>query len=91
MSNLSRMFTAGLLLTISVSQAPAQVTSGTIVGVTADSTGAVIPNVSITVVHQGTKDTRKTRTNERGEFNVPFVRTGEYSITAETQGFRPHT
>jgi len=91
MSSLSRMFTTGLLLTIAVSQTPAQVTSGTIVGVTADSTGAVIPNVSITVVHQGTKDTRKTRTNERGEFNVPFVRTGEYSITAETQGFRPHT
>src|SRR5256885_1697782 len=96
MADLSRMFTSALLLTIAVStiavnQAPAQVTSGTIVGVTADSTGAVIPNVGITVVHEGTKDTRKTRTNERGEFTVPFVRTGEYSISAETQGFRPHT
>ena len=87
MCNLSRIFSTALLVTAAVSQASAQVASGTIVGVAADSTGAVIPNVNITVVHQGTKDTRKTRSNDRGEFNVPFVRTGEYSITAETQGF----
>src|SRR6185295_6922505 len=35
--------------------------------------------------------TRKTRTNDRGEFNVPFVRIGEDSITAESQGFRTQT
>ena len=38
MLNLSRIFTTGLLLTIAVSHAPAQVASGTIVGVAADST-----------------------------------------------------
>src|SRR5262245_13030488 len=69
----------------------AQVTSGTIVGVAADASGAVIPNASITVTHLGTKDVRRTQTNERGEFNIPFVRIGEHSITAESQGFRPQT
>ncbi|MEO8049369.1 MAG: TonB-dependent receptor [Acidobacteriota bacterium] len=91
MQNLSRIFTIALLVTIAVSRASAQVASGTIVGVAADPTGAVVPSVSITIVHVATKDTRKTQTNERGEFNVPFVRTGEYSITAEKQGFRPQT
>jgi outer membrane receptor protein involved in Fe transport len=80
-----------LLLLLAASQSPAQVVSGTIVGVVADSTGAVIPNASVTVVHQATKDSRQTKTNERGEFNVPFVRIGEYSITAESQGFRTQT
>lgn len=91
MFRLSRIFRAALLAMIAASQLPAQVTSGTIVGVVADSTGAVIPNANVTVVHQATKDTRQTRTNERGEFNVPFVRIGEYSITAGSQGFGSQT
>ena len=89
MSGIFRIFIIGLLVTCAL--ATAQVTSGTIVGVTTDSSGAVIPGAGITVVHQGTQDTRKTKTNERGEFNVPFVRTGDYSITAEMQGFRSRT
>ena len=91
MRHLSRISLTAILLAIVAGQAPAQVASGTIVGISTDSSGAVIPSAGITVVHQGTGDTRKTRTNERGEFNVPFVRIGEYSITAETQGFRPQT
>ena len=71
--------------------AVAQVTSGTIVGVATDSSGAVIPNAAITVIHLGTKDTRRTQANERGEFNLPFVRIGEYSVSAEAQGFRTQT
>ena len=69
MSGIFRAFITGLLVTCAV--ATAQVTSGTIVGVTTDSSGAVIPGAGITVVHQGTQDTRKTKTNDRGEFNVP--------------------
>jgi hypothetical protein len=69
----------------------AQVATGTIVGVVADSSGAVIPGAVITVVHQGTKETRQVRTNDRGEFNVPYMRIGEYAITAEAQGFQTRT
>ncbi|HTF68415.1 MAG TPA: carboxypeptidase-like regulatory domain-containing protein, partial [Edaphobacter sp.] len=92
MSKRSRVLSAGLfLMMIAAGQASAQVTSGTIVGVATDSSGAVIPNAAITVIHLGTKDTRRTQTNERGEFNIPFVRIGEHSISAETQGFRTQT
>jgi len=90
-SPLSRISLAALLLFITTCGLDAQVTTGTIVGVVADATGAVVPGASVTVVRQQTRDTRQTRTNERGEFNVPFVRIGEYSITAESQGFRTHT
>jgi outer membrane receptor protein involved in Fe transport len=86
-----RVIRAVLLVVIAAGQLPAQVASGTIVGVVADATGAVIANAGVTLVHQGTKDTRQTRSNERGEFNVPFVRIGEYAITAESKGFRTQT
>jgi outer membrane receptor protein involved in Fe transport len=87
----SRFLFAAALLAATAIQSSAQVSSGTIVGAATDSTGAIVPGVGITIVHQGTEDTRKAQTNERGEFSVPFVRTGEYSITAEKQGFRPQT
>src|SRR5262245_6811312 len=84
----SRTWLSGLVfLALSVGEVMAQVTSGTIVGVATDATGAVVPNAAITVVHLGTKDTRRTQTNERGEFNIPFVRIGEHSVSAERQGF----
>src|SRR5262245_33556133 len=88
----SRALSSGLLtMALTGGLALAQVTSGTIVGVAADSSGAVIPNAAITVTHLGTKDTRRTQTNERGEFNIPFVRLGECSVSAERQGFRTQT
>jgi len=80
-----------LVLLIAAAPAIAQVTSGTIVGVATDASGAVVPNAAITAIHLGTKDTRRTQTNERGEFNIPFVRIGEHSISAERQGFRTQT
>src|SRR5262249_31932218 len=56
-----------------------------------DPTGAVVPNATITAIHLGTKDTRRSQTNERGEFSIPFVRIGEHSVSAEKQGFRTQT
>jgi outer membrane receptor protein involved in Fe transport len=91
MSKLLRFSNATILLILAAGHLPAQVTTGTIVGSVADSSGAVMPNAEITVVHQGTSESRRVRTNERGEFVVPYVRIGEYSITAETSGFRPET
>ena len=87
----SHVLRSGMYLIAIATGASAQVTTGTIVGVAADPSGAVIPNAAITVTHLGTKDTRRTQTNERGEFNVPLVRIGEHSITAEKQGFRTQT
>src|SRR5262249_14927719 len=80
-----------LLIAFASGQVGAQVTSGTIVGAAADPTGAVVPNAAVTAVHLGTKDIRRTRTNERGEFSIPFVRIGEHSVSVEKQGFRTQT
>ena len=64
----------------------AQVATGTIVGVVQDATGAVVPNAQVNVLHVATAESRQTRSNERGEFSLPYLRIGEYSVSAEAGG-----
>ena len=58
----------------------------TFAGAVTDSTGAVLPGVTITAVHKASGNTFTTVTDERGEFRLP-VRVGTYTITAELSGF----
>jgi hypothetical protein len=80
-----------VLLALSLSAAQAQVSTGTIVGVVADTTGAVIANADVTLRHTATGEVRQTRTNQHGEFNAPFVRIGGYSLSVAAQGFKTET
>src|SRR3954454_11872852 len=66
----------------------AQISTGTIVGVVEDPTGAVIPNTEIPVKQIDTGETRQARTSGSGEFNVPFLHIGQYSVTAGAGGFK---
>ena len=66
-------------------------TTATVVGTVTDSSGAVAPKVSITVASAGTGLTRKTTTNQAGNYIVPALPVGEYSITAEAAGFKRKT
>ena len=56
--------------------------SGTVV----DSTGGVLPGVTVTVVHNASGNTFAAVTDDHGAFRLP-VRIGEYSVSAELQGF----
>lgn len=58
----------------------------TFTGTVTDSTGAVLPGVTLTAVHQASGNTFTTVTDERGEFRLP-VRVGNYRITADLSGF----
>src|SRR5258708_39875114 len=69
----------------------AQVATGTIVGVVQDATGAVVPNAQVTILHVATAESRHARSNERGEFSLPYLRIGEYSVSAEAGGFKKKT
>ncbi len=85
MRSLLLLTLAALLLASSL---PAQVATGTISGIVEDASGAVVPNAAVVATHTATGETRRASANERGEFLIPFARIGEYSITAEAQGFR---
>src|SRR5579872_413848 len=60
----------------------------TIVGTVTDQTGSVVPNVSLTVTNTDTSQSRKITTNESGQYVVPGLITGHYSLKAEAPGFK---
>ena len=64
----------------------AQSTVGTIRGVVRDSSGAVLPGVTITISHAGAKD-RTAVTNAKGEFVFVGLAPGVYEVNAELTGF----
>ena len=80
-----------IFLVLSLSAAWAQVSTGTVVGVVEDATGAVVPNAEVIVKQTATGEARSTRTNGSGEFNVPFLQPGGYSVTSTAGGFKTKT
>ncbi len=55
-------------------------------GTITDTTGGVLPGVSITITHEATGNTFAAVSDERGGFRVP-VRVGMHRVSAELQGF----
>ena len=77
-----------LLLILAVLALPA-VTSAqeaTIGGAVRDTTGGVLPGVTVRAIHEATGNAFETVTDERGGFRVA-VRTGTYRIIVELSGF----
>src|SRR5437016_788713 len=68
-----------------------QVSTGTLVGTVTDPRGAALPSTKLTIRHLSTGDSREATANERGEFNAPFLRTGDYSVSATVNGFKTKT
>ncbi|MGI8991603.1 MAG: carboxypeptidase regulatory-like domain-containing protein [Bryobacteraceae bacterium] len=76
------------LFAVSLSAALAQISTGTIAGTVEDASGAVIPNAEITIKQAATGESRATRTNASGAFNMPFLQPGVYAVTAAAGGFK---
>ncbi|HEX7137232.1 MAG TPA: carboxypeptidase regulatory-like domain-containing protein [Vicinamibacterales bacterium] len=85
-----RAFSAVLLSLLVSSAAFAQSTAanGTIEGTILDSSGGVLPGVTVTVVHIETGTERSTTTNEKGLYRAPLLPLGNYRVSAELQGFK---
>src|SRR5437899_1874919 len=66
----------------------AQTSTATILGVVKDTTGALIPGVSITIKHTDTGLTRTAISRESGDYNVPLLPVGAYEITTAMPGFK---
>src|SRR5215472_3796200 len=79
------------LLTFSASLS-AQNTSGSITGVMQDSTGAVIPGATVTLINQDQGQTaRTTITNEAGIYLFSALPAATYTVTVELPGFKTYT
>ena len=64
-----------------------QTERGAIVGIVTDSTGAVVPNATVTVTNIGTNTSQTFTTNTDGLYEAPFLTPGAYKVTATAPGF----
>src|SRR3979409_983479 len=80
-----------LLIAATCVVASAQETTGTITGVTSDSTGGVLPGVTVTVKNTNTGASRTVVTNQAGIYTASLLPIGTYDVTFELQGFQPVT
>jgi len=65
----------------------AQQTLGGLTGVVTDTSGALVPNVTVTVVDENTALTRTTKTNGSGVYSLVNLPIGSYKITYTADGF----
>src|ERR1700722_4037270 len=65
----------------------AQYDTGSLIGVIQDSTGAVIPGVTVTAVSDATGVVYTGMSGSSGEYEIPNLHTGTYKVPAEHQGF----
>jgi carboxypeptidase family protein len=63
-------------------------TLGTITGEVKDSSGALIPGVTVTVTNKATNAVRTTTSNEVGLFDFPALPPGQYTVKSEIDGFK---
>ena len=63
--------------------------TASITGIVTDTSDAVMSGVEVTVTNVATGAWRRVRSNEQGNYSVPFLQPGRYRITAQAQGFKP--
>ena len=62
--------------------------NATIVGTVTDPSGAVMPNVNVTVTNTGTGWSHIFPTNDAGQYVAPDIQIGKYKVRAEASGFK---
>ena len=69
----------------------AQLPTATILGVAKDSSGGVLPNVTVTITNVDTGIVRTVKTSDDGEYRALELPVGRYEVRAEHAGFKTVT
>ncbi|HYO80905.1 MAG TPA: TonB-dependent receptor [Bryobacteraceae bacterium] len=85
---LSLLGRVSLVMIASVVPFPAQINTGQIAGKVFDSTGAVVPGVSVTATNEGTGLAQSISTDANGNYSFPSLARGNYSVRSTKEGFR---
>lgn len=80
---------AALLLGLA-SGVTAQEFRATLKGQVLDSSQAALPGATVTVQNAETNELATSTTNTQGNYSVPFLRPGLYTLTVEMPGFQKH-
>ena len=83
-----QLFAAGIFLVMRLASGQ---TLGEITGEVKDQSGAVAPNIFVTVTNTGTNASRFTSTNEAGIYSFPSLAPGNYQVRVEATGFQTIT
>src|ERR1700688_3266994 len=76
------------MLAVLVIPVVAQLPTATILGEAKDSSGGVLPNVTVTITNVETGATRAVKTGDDGEYQAPELPVGRYEVRAEHPGFK---
>jgi len=91
MNNKSFPCLVGLLTTLLLPAIYGQSDTSRITGTVTDATGAVVPNVTITVKNERTDQTHKATSNNAGAYIVTQLGPSTYKVTTEAAGMGPAT
>ena len=61
--------------------------TATIVGTVVDPQGAVVPGAKVTATNQGTGISRSSNTTSSGNYNIPNLPPGSYTVKVDAKGF----
>ena len=78
------------LCTLLAPEAYPQSLRGSIGGVVTDASQLPLPDVRVSLVHEGTNKSRTATTDAQGEFLVSLLPPGSYRLEAEREGYRKH-
>src|SRR5580698_7430696 len=76
-----------ILIVFTCSLLQAQYDNGSRVGTIRDASGASVPGAVVTITNNATAVAAKTTTNAAGDYEIPSLRVGVYTITASAPGF----
>src|SRR6266404_2123120 len=68
----------------------AQTPSATVVGRVTDPSGAVVPGVTIQLTNVDRNVSQDGASNEAGDFTVPYLTPGRYTLEAKANGFHTY-
>ncbi len=80
-----------LLLVASVAPVFGQEFRGLIIGQVTDHAGAAVSNATVTAIREGTQQIYAAQTSRGGDYSIPYVQPGVYTITVEAAGFKKST
>jgi outer membrane receptor protein involved in Fe transport len=83
-----RWMLLAVLAAVLSTSANAQLSTATMFGTVSDSSGAVIPNATITLTQTDTNFVRVAKSRDDGSYHEEFLPIGPYKITVAVQGFK---
>jgi hypothetical protein len=87
----SKQWLSVLALLAMAASVSAQEFRATVKGRVVDASQGALPGATVTVTNADTNEVATAVTNAQGEYNIPFLRPGAYTLAVELSGFQRYT